>query len=254
MEDILASIRRIIADDQSRHAPHLKRRFTLPAGPSDEAGSDQDPIAAEVRETAAGDGESGGSSLRAALGQPRPDTGQTQEGSSLREAEQPARVFPLDPDGPSVAAFAAAVPHLNPPVFATDLLPHDPALIEEIARIGAASILRPKPPAMSSAVAAAPPDPVVDLPAQEPVSAGQPTPSAEVEPKVLVSETVVSSVETSFLTLASSVFTQNEGAVERMLHDALQPLLKTWLDDNLPTIVERLVRSEIERVARGVRG
>jgi hypothetical protein len=28
-------------------------------------------------------------------------------------------------------------------------------------------------------------------------------------------------------------------------------MLKTWLDDNLPLIVERLVAAEIERVARG---
>jgi uncharacterized protein len=28
-------------------------------------------------------------------------------------------------------------------------------------------------------------------------------------------------------------------------------MLKTWLDDNLPGIVERLVNAEIERIARG---
>jgi cell pole-organizing protein PopZ len=28
-------------------------------------------------------------------------------------------------------------------------------------------------------------------------------------------------------------------------------MLKTWLDDNLPGLVERLVRAEIERVSRG---
>jgi cell pole-organizing protein PopZ len=33
----------------------------------------------------------------------------------------------------------------------------------------------------------------------------------------------------------------------------LRPMLRVWLDDNLPTIVERLVRAEIERVARGGR-
>jgi cell pole-organizing protein PopZ len=31
----------------------------------------------------------------------------------------------------------------------------------------------------------------------------------------------------------------------------LRPMLKSWLDDNLPHMVERLVRSEIERVTRG---
>jgi cell pole-organizing protein PopZ len=31
----------------------------------------------------------------------------------------------------------------------------------------------------------------------------------------------------------------------------LRPMLKSWLDDNLPTLVERIVKAEIERVARG---
>ncbi len=31
----------------------------------------------------------------------------------------------------------------------------------------------------------------------------------------------------------------------------LRPMLKSWLDDNLPGLVERLVRAEIERVSRG---
>jgi cell pole-organizing protein PopZ len=30
----------------------------------------------------------------------------------------------------------------------------------------------------------------------------------------------------------------------------LRPMLKSWLDENLPRLVERLVRAEIERVAR----
>ena len=32
----------------------------------------------------------------------------------------------------------------------------------------------------------------------------------------------------------------------------LRPMLREWLDENLPSMVERLVREEIERVARGV--
>ena len=31
----------------------------------------------------------------------------------------------------------------------------------------------------------------------------------------------------------------------------LRPMLREWLDENLPTLVEKLVRREIERVARG---
>jgi uncharacterized protein len=36
--------------------------------------------------------------------------------------------------------------------------------------------------------------------------------------------------------------------LEEIVGELLRPLLKTWLDDNLPQIVERLVRAEIARV------
>jgi uncharacterized protein len=38
--------------------------------------------------------------------------------------------------------------------------------------------------------------------------------------------------------------------LEDIVHDALRPLLRSWLDDHLPAIVERLVREEIARVTR----
>ncbi len=41
--------------------------------------------------------------------------------------------------------------------------------------------------------------------------------------------------------------------VDEIAEDMLRPMLQEWLDDNLPTLVERLVREEIERVARGPR-
>jgi uncharacterized protein len=36
--------------------------------------------------------------------------------------------------------------------------------------------------------------------------------------------------------------------IEDIVREELRPLLKAWLDANLPPIVERLVRAEIERV------
>ncbi len=42
-------------------------------------------------------------------------------------------------------------------------------------------------------------------------------------------------------------------SLEEMAQEMLRPMLQEWLDDNLPTLVERLVREEIERVARGPR-
>jgi cell pole-organizing protein PopZ len=35
------------------------------------------------------------------------------------------------------------------------------------------------------------------------------------------------------------------------MKEMLRPLLKAWLDDNLPAMVERLVQAEIRRVTRG---
>jgi hypothetical protein len=43
----------------------------------------------------------------------------------------------------------------------------------------------------------------------------------------------------------------NARTIEDLIKDMLRPMLKTWLDDNLPGMVERIVRAEIERVSRG---
>jgi cell pole-organizing protein PopZ len=55
-------------------------------------------------------------------------------------------------------------------------------------------------------------------------------------------------------TLAAERATQVYGGgptIEDMVRGELRPLLKQWLDDNLPGLVERLVKAEIERVSRG---
>jgi cell pole-organizing protein PopZ len=53
--------------------------------------------------------------------------------------------------------------------------------------------------------------------------------------------------------LSSTVLSQSPRTLEDLVKDLLRPMLKAWLDDNLPPLVERLVRAEIERVARGGR-
>jgi cell pole-organizing protein PopZ len=42
--------------------------------------------------------------------------------------------------------------------------------------------------------------------------------------------------------------------LEEVVRELLRPLLKTWLDDNLPQLVERLVQEEIARMVRDARG
>ena len=39
--------------------------------------------------------------------------------------------------------------------------------------------------------------------------------------------------------------------LEDIVRDMLKPILKEWMDQNLPPLAERLVREEIERVSRG---
>ena len=69
----------------------------------------------------------------------------------------------------------------------------------------------------------------------------------------IVSADTSVAVHASFEALAATVMAQNTAMIEESIRTMLRPMLKTWLDDNLPVIVERLVRAEIERVARGGR-
>jgi len=41
--------------------------------------------------------------------------------------------------------------------------------------------------------------------------------------------------------------------VEGIMRDILRPMLKDWLDENLPSLVERMVEKEIARISRGVK-
>ncbi len=60
-------------------------------------------------------------------------------------------------------------------------------------------------------------------------------------------------VGASFDELARAIREGELRSLEDMAQEMLRPMLQDWLDDNLPKLVERLVREEIERVARGGR-
>jgi cell pole-organizing protein PopZ len=66
-----------------------------------------------------------------------------------------------------------------------------------------------------------------------------------------LSSSTATAVESAFNSLASTVLSNNARTLEDLVKEMLRPMLKSWLDDNLPTMVERLVKAEIERVARG---
>jgi cell pole-organizing protein PopZ len=67
----------------------------------------------------------------------------------------------------------------------------------------------------------------------------------------LLSQPSAAAVDSAFNTLAHTVLVQNARTLEDLVKEMLRPMLKSWLDDNLPGLVERLVRAEIERVSRG---
>ncbi|WP_081739699.1 DUF2497 domain-containing protein [Methylobacterium sp. 10] len=98
-----------------------------------------------------------------------------------------------------------------------------------------------------------PPPPVVRQP-EPPRAAPRPEPveaPRESLQQRLVSDITDASVGHAFQLLAGTRVSQNARTIEDMVQDMLRPMLQSWLDDNLPGMVERLVRAEIERVARG---
>jgi cell pole-organizing protein PopZ len=82
---------------------------------------------------------------------------------------------------------------------------------------------------------------------QQAAKPAQPPPP---EPPIMSTETG-RAVDAAFNALAHTVLVQNAKTLEDLVKEMLRPLLKNWLDDNLPGLVERLVRAEIERVSRG---
>jgi cell pole-organizing protein PopZ len=67
---------------------------------------------------------------------------------------------------------------------------------------------------------------------------------------LLSSRATAAAVDTAFNSLTHTVLSQNPRTLEDLVREMLKPMLKAWLDANLPNMVERLVRAEIERVSR----
>lgn len=76
-----------------------------------------------------------------------------------------------------------------------------------------------------------------------------PAPSEEDEP--LVSDVTETAVAASFKALSESMTARGLEIAAETAREMIRPMIKAWLDENLPTMVERLVRAEIQRVARG---
>jgi cell pole-organizing protein PopZ len=70
----------------------------------------------------------------------------------------------------------------------------------------------------------------------------------------LLSPAVGASVASAFQGLSAMLVPHNARTLEDLVKEMMRPMLKSWLDENLPGLVERLVKAEIERLARGSRG
>ena len=73
----------------------------------------------------------------------------------------------------------------------------------------------------------------------------KPTPEAG-----LLSHEATAAIGSAFNTLTETV-KKREPTLEDVVREALRPMLKSWLDENLPRVVERMVQAEVERITRG---
>ncbi len=84
------------------------------------------------------------------------------------------------------------------------------------------------------------------------VTHSRPTVTESVAAKpALLSERVERQVAASFSELSEAFAARSRKTFDEMAEEMIAPLLRDWMENNLPTLVERLVREEIERVARG---
>lgn len=104
----------------------------------------------------------------------------------------------------------------------------------------------PQTPAASHSVAVAA-KPRADE--QVPTAEGRNSlPCADAQSELISKETKVA-VNSAFSALSQTVLLHNSQTLEDMFCEMLRPILKAWIDANLPSMVERLVRAEIERVS-----
>lgn len=209
MEEILASIRRIIADEEPAKSPYESPHETPYESPY-----------------------------------------------GRRDESPPPASEPVAPPRP------AAPPSAMPPPMAPRVTPAPTLAIKEeidamLAQLQATS--EQAPPAQGPAAAArdaservAAPGPVFQQSAPAPAArAVEERPALDAGERGLVSTATGAAVDSAFGALARSVELRNSRTLEELVSEMLRPMLKAWLDDNLPGMVERLVRAEIERISRG---
>ena len=133
-----------------------------------------------------------------------------------------------------------------------DAAPSGPQIVYSKDDSAPARAAEPPPPAEppTPKVVWSQPQPQAAAPASAPNP--EPTPATE-EAAPLLSDQADEAVSSAFEALSTSLALQSAELAENAAREILRPLLKAWLDENLPSMVERLVKAEIQRVARGGR-
>ena len=239
MEEILASIRRIIADDEAKPpvaekapTPPAPPAATKPARPAAAAPAPK-PMTDNVPPSNVPAAKPAAAKPAAAAPKPAPapPPNNSQDDidallNGLDDAPTEAEIRPSQPE-PEVLELTdeMALPSSAPPPRSSfkKVVPQDDL---EFAETGAKPAYRP--------------------PAYEP----PPFESQPVSQQIL-SRSTVSAVESAFGNLTNTVLSNNSRTLEDLVKEMLRPMLKSWLDDNLPGLVERIVKAEIERVSRG---
>ena len=214
MEEILASIRRIIEDGDSE-APT--------GGAPREPAPEPEAAPGEIVEVEA---------FRSELRQP---VQEERKPSSLAEIHNVVR-RELDDDD---AAAPAEQPSATDIFAPTDNGPEEEQ--REEAAPPAVDVVKPETAASDPARPAAP-------------AAGREAAGREVATPgrgSIISEQAEKQVAAAFGELSDVFAANRRKSFDEMAERMLRPMLQEWLDDNLPGLVEKLVREEIERVARG---
>lgn len=108
------------------------------------------------------------------------------------------------------------------------------------------STVRPKPnePALAPALA---PKADAGTAAKPQAPVAPPQPAAKLER--LIAGEAEDALAAAFGRISALKVTAETKTLEGLMTDLLRPMLKEWLDANLPAIAERLVKQEIERIA-----
>ena len=245
MEEILASIRRIIADDEAKPPPaeaaKPEKAAASAAPPKPQAMNDIPPSKVAPPKPAAE------KPVPPPAAKPVPAPAAPAADASNSQYDIDALLAGLDSATPA------------PEVRAPDPEPEpepEPDVLELTDDMAVDPTPPPPPPSFRKVeprddleFAEAPPRPMPP-PSYAPVDFDAP-PHPPQQP--ILAQSTVSAVESAFNSLAHTVLSSNARTLEDLVKEMLRPMLKSWLDDNLPGLVERIVKAEIERVSRGGR-